>query len=113
MRGGDRPVYLKWAADAFLLATAVALDEVQIHTHVCYAEFGKILDAIIGKDADAISMEAARSNMQVLGASAARAYPNGIGPGVYDIDSPRVPGVEEMEARIRRALGVLRLDQFW
>lgn len=113
LRAADRPAYLEWAVDAFLLATAVARDEVQIHTHMCYAEFDEILDAIIRMDADVISMEAARSNMQILEAFAARAYPNGIGPGVYDIHSPRVPDIEEMEARIRRALGVFRIDQFW
>jgi len=113
LRGVDRPAYLQWAVDAFLLATAVARDEVQVHTHMCYAEFEEILDAIVRMDADVISMEAARSNMQILEAFAACAYPNGIGPGVYDIHSPRVPGVEEIEARIRRALGVFRIDQFW
>lgn len=113
LRASERPAYLEWAVDAFLLATAVARNAVQIHTHMCYAEFGEVLDAIIRMDADVISMEAARSNMEILETFAARAYPNGIGPGVYDIHSPRVPGVEEMETRIRRASGVFRMDQLW
>jgi 5-methyltetrahydropteroyltriglutamate--homocysteine methyltransferase len=112
LRGADRPAYLQWAVDAFLLATAVAHDEVQVHTHMCYAEFEEFLDAIVRMEADVISLEAARWNMQILEAFAACAYPNGIGLGVYDIHSPCVPGAEEIEARIRPALGVFRIDQF-
>ena len=113
LRGADRPAYLQWAVDAFLLVTGVARDEVQVHTHMCYAEFDEILDEIIRMDADVISMEAARSNMQIVEAFVASTYPNGIGAGVYDIHSPRVPGIEEIEARIRGALDVFRIEQFW
>ena len=113
LRESERAGYLRWAVDAFRLATAGARDETQIHTHMCYAEFGEILDAVVQMDADVISMEAARSQMELLQAFAGRGYPNDIGPGIYDIHSPRVPGVEEMESLIRRALSVLRLEQLW
>ena len=95
---------LRWAVDAFRLATAVLRDETQIHTHMCYAEFGEILDAVVQMDADVISMEAARLRWNCSQAFAGRGYPNDIGPGIYDIHSPRAPGVEEMESLIRRAL---------
>jgi 5-methyltetrahydropteroyltriglutamate--homocysteine methyltransferase len=113
LRESERAGYLGWAVDAFRLATAGARDETQIHTHMCYAEFGEILDAVVRMDADVISMEAARSQMELLEAFAGREYANDIGPGIYDIHSPRVPGVEEIEALIRKALSVLRLEQLW
>jgi 5-methyltetrahydropteroyltriglutamate--homocysteine methyltransferase len=113
LRESERAGYLGWAVDAFRLATAGAGDETQIHTHMCYAEFGEILDAVVGMDADVISMEAARSQMQLLEAFAGHGYPNDIGPGIYDIHSPRVPDVEEIEALIKKALGVFRLEQLW
>jgi 5-methyltetrahydropteroyltriglutamate--homocysteine methyltransferase len=113
LRESERAAYLGWAVDAFRLATAGARDETQIHTHMCYAEFGQILDAVVRMDADVISMEAARSQMELLDAFAGREYPNDIGPGIYDIHSPRVPNVEEIEALIRKALGVFRLEQLW
>jgi len=113
LRESERAGYLRWAVDAFRLATAGARDQTQIHTHMCYAEFGEILDAVVRMDADVISMEAARSQMELLEAFADRGYPNDIGPGIYDIHSPRVPGVEEIEALIRKALSVFRLEQLW
>jgi len=113
LRVSERAAYLAWAVDAFRLATAGARDETQIHTHMCYAEFGEILDSIVGMNADVISMEAARSRMELLDAFAGREYPNDIGPGVYDIHSPRVPSVEEMEALIRKAMAVFRPEQLW
>jgi 5-methyltetrahydropteroyltriglutamate--homocysteine methyltransferase len=113
LREAERAGYLRWAVDAFRLATAGARDETQIHTHMCYAEFGEILDAVVRMDADVISMEAARSRMELFEAFAGRGYPNDIGPGIYDIHSPRVPTVEEIEALIRKALGVFRLEQLW
>jgi 5-methyltetrahydropteroyltriglutamate--homocysteine methyltransferase len=113
LRESERAGYLRWAVDAFRLATAGAGDETQIHTHMCYAEFGEILDAVVRMDADVISMEAARSQMELLEAFAGRGYPNDIGPGIYDIHSPRVPDIEEIEALIEKALGVFRLEQLW
>jgi 5-methyltetrahydropteroyltriglutamate--homocysteine methyltransferase len=113
LRVSERAAYLAWAVDAFRLATAGARDETQIHTHMCYAEFGEILDSIVRMDADVISMEAARSRMELLEAFAGREYPNDIGPGVYDIHSPRVPSIGEMVALIRRALAVFRPEQLW
>jgi 5-methyltetrahydropteroyltriglutamate--homocysteine methyltransferase len=113
LRESERAGYLGWAVNAFRLATAGARDETQIHTHMCYAEFGEILDAVVRMDADVISMEAARSQMELLEAFADRGYPNDIGPGIYDIHSPRVPGVEEIEALIGKALSVFRLEQLW
>jgi len=80
---------------------------------MCYAEFGGIFQSIVLMDADVISMEAARSRMELLEAFAGRDYPNCIGPGVYDIHSPRVPPVEEMEELIGQALAVFQPEQFW
>jgi len=109
----EHAAYLDWAVDAFRLTTAGVKDETQIHTHMCYAEFGGIFQSIVLMDADVISMEAARSRMELLEAFAGRDYPNCIGPGVYDIHSPRVPPVEEMEELIGQALAVFQPEQFW
>ena len=113
LRKADRADYLRWSVDAFRLATAGAKDETQIHTHMCYAEFGDILKAIREMDADVISMEAARSQMELLEAFRKEEYWNDIGPGVYDIHSPRIPTFAEMQRLIRKALAVFRLDQVW
>lgn len=113
LRHSDRAAYLGWSVDAFRLATGGARDETQIHTHMCYAEFGEIRDSIVRMDADVISMEAARSGMELLEAFDGREYPNDIGPGVYDIHSPRVPSSEEMEGLIRKASTVFRPEQLW
>lgn len=113
LRQVDRASYLRWSVDAFRLATSLASDETQIHTHMCYADFDEILDAVVRMDADVISMEAARSRMELLAAFTGCKYANDIGPGVYDIHSPRVPGVEEIESLIRKALDVFRPEQLW
>lgn len=113
LRRSQHGQYLRWAVDAFRLATAGVGEETQIHTHMCYAEFGAIPGAIARMDADVISMEAARSGMELLEAFAGEGYSNDIGPGVYDIHSPRVPSEEEIEALIRRALDVFRAGQLW
>lgn len=113
LRNVDRAEYLRWSVDAFRLATAGAKDETQIHTHMCYAEFGEILEGIRRMDADVISMEAARSQMQLLEAFRGGTYENDIGPGVYDIHSPRVPAEAEIESLIRKVLNVFRADQVW
>jgi 5-methyltetrahydropteroyltriglutamate--homocysteine methyltransferase len=105
--------YLRWAVDAFRLATSAVADKTQIHTHMCYCEFEAILPSIAALDADVISMESARSKGELLHAFSSAAYPNGIGPGVWDIHSPRVPSQEEMEGQLRAALGVIRPEQLW
>ncbi|RMB79386.1 5-methyltetrahydropteroyltriglutamate--homocysteine S-methyltransferase, partial [Streptomyces shenzhenensis] len=91
LRAADRPAYLAWATEAFRLTTGGVRPDTQIHTHMCYAEFGDIVQAIDDLDADVISLEAARSHMQVARELAAHGYPREAGPGVYDIHSPRVP----------------------
>ncbi|WP_437782114.1 5-methyltetrahydropteroyltriglutamate--homocysteine S-methyltransferase [Sorangium sp. So ce1097] len=105
--------YLRWAVDAFRLATSGVRDETQIHTHMCYAEFGDILDAIAAMDADVLSIETSRSRMELLADFARFRYPNEIGPGVYDIHSPRVPTLDEMVDLLERAARVLPGHQLW
>jgi 5-methyltetrahydropteroyltriglutamate--homocysteine methyltransferase len=105
--------YLDWAVECFRLASCGVRDETQIHTHMCYSEFNDIIEAIADMDADVISVEASRSKMELLDSFDEFDYPNEIGPGVYDIHSPRVPSVEEMEGLIRKALEVLDTDQMW
>lgn len=109
----DRSQYLRWAVDAFRLATAVVRDETQIHTHMCYSDFEDILPDIKRMDADVVSIEAARSGMKVLAKMDPASFHNGISPGVYDIHSPRVPGVQEFERLIRDALRVFDPEQLW
>jgi 5-methyltetrahydropteroyltriglutamate--homocysteine methyltransferase len=113
LRRADWPAYLRWAVDAFRLTASDVRDETQIHTHMCYAEFGDILDAVAAMDADVISLEASRSQMELLDTFRRHGYPNEIGPGVYDIHSPRVPSEEDMAALLRRALEALRPEQLW
>ena len=105
--------YLDWAVECFRLASSGVRDETQIHTHMCYSEFNDIIEAIADMDADVISVEASRSKMELLDSFDEFDYPNEIGPGVYDIHSPRVPSVEEMESLIRTALDVLEPSQMW
>ncbi len=113
LRRADWDTYLEWAVKAFRLATSGVRDETQIHTHMCYCEFEDVLPSIAALDADVISMEAARSRMELLDAFREHGYPNEIGPGVYDIHSPRVPSVEEMHELLRLAVKVLRPEQVW
>ena len=113
LRQADLAEYLAWAVGAFHLATAGVCDETQIHTHMCYCEFNDVMAAIAALDADVISMEASRSQMELLDAFVGFRYPADIGPGVWDIHSPRVPSVGEMEALLRRALAVLPVEQVW
>jgi len=105
--------YLEWAVECFRLASCGVDDETQIHTHMCYAEFDDIIGAIVEMDADVISIEASRSKMELLDSFDEFDYPSDIGPGVYDIHSPRVPSVGEMEDLIRGALDVLESEQVW
>ena len=109
----DRAAYLEWAVDAFRLATAGAGDATQIHTHMCYAEFDDILGAVERMDADVISLEAARSSMALVRSFTARHYANDIGPGVYDIHSPRVPSASEITDHLARALQTFAPEQLW
>jgi 5-methyltetrahydropteroyltriglutamate--homocysteine methyltransferase len=113
LRESDKPEYLRWAVDCFRLASAGVRDETQIHTHMCYANFNDIIDAIAAMDADVISLESARSQMELLQAFATNRYPNDIGPGVYDIHSPRIPGEAEMVSLLTRALDAIPADRLW
>lgn len=105
--------YLKWAVDAFRLSAAGVTDETQIHTHMCYSEFNDIISAIAAMDADVITIETSRSQMELLDAFADFQYPNEIGPGVYDIHSPRVPTVAEIVALLEKALEVIPARNLW
>ncbi len=109
----DWPAYLRWAVDSFLLATAGVKDETQIHTHLCYSEFGDILGAVAEMDADVVSIETSRSKMALLSDFGRFEYPNDVGPGVYDIHSPRVPTSEEMTELLLRASVVLPPERLW
>ena len=105
--------YLAWSVRAFKLSVSVARDDTQIHTHMCYAEFNDILPAIAQMDADVITIETSRSSMELLDAFREFSYPNDIGPGVYDIHSPRVPSIEAIEKLMRRAIEVIPVERLW
>jgi 5-methyltetrahydropteroyltriglutamate--homocysteine methyltransferase len=107
------PKYLAWAVESFRVASSGVRDETQIHTHMCYAEFQDIIDAVAQMDADVISIETSRSQMELLRTFAEYHYPNEIGPGVYDIHSPRIPTEEEMESLLKKASAVLAPAQLW
>jgi len=113
LRRGDWDGYLAWATECFRLATSGVADRTQIHTHMCYADFGDILDAVRSLDADVISLEAARSGFDMIDRLAGHGYPAGVGPGVYDIHAPHVPTEDEMAAVIERAAQVLPVDRLW
>jgi 5-methyltetrahydropteroyltriglutamate--homocysteine methyltransferase len=113
LRKKDWPRYLNWAVESFRLASSGVEDRTQIHTHMCYSEFNNIFQAIADLDADVISIEASRSRMDLFEAFKGFIYPNGIGPGVYDIHSPRVPSVEEMVELLRSALKFIPKERLW
>jgi len=113
IRQRDRAGYLAWATGCFRTATAAVANSTQIHTHMCYAEFGDIMDAVVALDVDVISIEAARSRMDLLTDLAAADYRAGIGLGVYDIHSPTVPSTEEITHFIEQAMKVLPREQLW
>jgi 5-methyltetrahydropteroyltriglutamate--homocysteine methyltransferase len=113
LRSAGRAAYLAWATDAFRLATGGARPGTQVHTHMCYAEFGDIVSAIDDLDADVVSLEAARSHLRVARELAAHGYPREAGPGVYDIHSPRVPGVDEVAALLRGGLEAIPAQRLW
>ena len=113
LRSADHRAYLDWSVRAFRLATSGAADHTQIHTHLCYSEFGEVISAIDGLDADVTSIEAARSRLEVVADLAGFGYSRGIGPGVYDIHSPRVPSEAEITGLIETALAALPAQQLW
>ncbi|WP_338559131.1 5-methyltetrahydropteroyltriglutamate--homocysteine S-methyltransferase [Erwinia sp. E_sp_B04_7] len=113
LRQSDWAAYLEWAVDAFRLNAAVAQDETQIHTHMCYCEFNDIMDSIAALDADVITIETSRSDMELLESFEEFEYPNDIGPGVYDIHSPNVPSVEWMEELLLKAAKRIPVERLW
>jgi len=113
LRKADWEQYLQWAVQAFKVSVAGVQDATQIHTHMCYAEFNDIITSITAMDADVITIETSRSQMELLEAFAKFSYPNEIGPGVYDIHSPRVPTAAEMEALLEKAVQLLPARNIW
>ena len=113
LREADHKAYLDWSVGAFRLATSGAADATQIHTHMCYSEFGEILAAIGALDADVTTVEAARSRMEFIEDLTAAGFAHGIGPGVWDIHSPRVPSAEEMAESLTLAMHVVGPDRLW
>lgn len=111
--GKERDAYLKWAVAAFRLSTAGVEDATQIHSHFCYSEFQDFFHAIAALDADVLSIENSKSDAKLLRVFVDEAYPRHIGPGVYDIHSPRVPSEEEIKKRIEEMLQYLKPDQLW
>ncbi len=113
LRRAQQDDYLRWAVGAFRLATSGVADSTQIHTHLCYSEFGEVIGAIADLDADVTSIEAARSHMEVLDDLNSVGFANSIGPGVYDIHSPRVPSAGEMAESLRAALRAVPAGRLW
>jgi len=113
LRRADWQAYLDWAVDCFRLSTAGVAADTQIHTHMCYSEFNDIIESIAAMDADVITIETSRSNMELLAAFEDFRYPNDIGPGVYDIHSPNVPDVDWMVGLMRKAAGRLPSERLW
>src|SRR5581483_9667467 len=113
LRRDERDAYLAWATACFRIAASGAGPATQIHTHMCYSAFDDIIGAIAALDADVLSIENSRSGGDLLRVFRHTGYAQGIGPGVYDIHSPRVPGVDEIVAMLRAILAVLPADQVW
>jgi 5-methyltetrahydropteroyltriglutamate--homocysteine methyltransferase len=113
LRAVDRPAYLEWAVESFRLATSGAAASTQIHTHLCYSEFGDVIGAIDGLDADVTTIEAARSKMEVLDDLRAIGFQRGVGPGVYDIHSPLVPTEQDVTALLTAAVGAVPSERVW
>jgi 5-methyltetrahydropteroyltriglutamate--homocysteine methyltransferase len=113
LRRANWQTYLHWAVNCFRLAASGVRDETQIHTHMCYAEFEDILEAVGAMDADVISIEASRSQLELLNAFVTYRYPNEIGPGMYDIHSPRIPSQQECEEILDKILRVLPREHVW
>jgi 5-methyltetrahydropteroyltriglutamate--homocysteine methyltransferase len=113
LKKNDWAGYLQWAVEAFRLSSSGVKDDTQIHTHMCYSEFNDILPAIAEMDADVITIETSRSRMELLDGFGQFKYPNEIGPGVYDIHSPRIPQTEEMLELLEKACRVISPRQLW
>jgi 5-methyltetrahydropteroyltriglutamate--homocysteine methyltransferase len=113
LKARERAAYLEWAVRAFRVASSGVGAATQIHTHMCHAAFGDILPTIAALDADVISIETSRANQGLLDAFDGFAYPNEIGPGVYDIHAPRVPGVDEIAGALTRALERIPAERLW
>lgn len=113
LRTAERRAYLDLAAEAFRLTSSGVRDDTQIHTHMCYAEFGEILPAIVDLDADVISMEASRSGGHLLEELRQADYPNEVGPGVWDIHSPRIPDAGDVDDLLQAALRVIPAERLW
>ncbi|MGE8497637.1 MAG: 5-methyltetrahydropteroyltriglutamate--homocysteine S-methyltransferase [Pseudomonas sp.] len=113
LRKAQWGAYLDWATEAFRLCASGVRDETQIHTHMCYSEFNDVIESIAAMDADVITIETSRSDMELLEAFEAFAYPNDIGPGVYDIHSPRVPDSAEMVKLMRKAAQRIPAERLW
>jgi 5-methyltetrahydropteroyltriglutamate--homocysteine methyltransferase len=113
LRKADWSNYLDWAVNAFKISSSGVEDETQIHTHMCYAEFNDIIPSIADMDADVITIETSRSQMELLDAFVEFKYPNEIGPGVYDIHSPRIPTTDEMVLLLTKASNVLPMRNIW
>ena len=113
LRNAQRQRYLEWAVEAFRLCASGVSDETQIHTHMCYSEFNDVIEAIAAMDADVITIETSRSDMDLLEAFEAFDYPNDIGPGVYDIHSPRVPDTAEMVKLMSKAVKRIPAERLW
>ncbi|MFN3867119.1 MAG: 5-methyltetrahydropteroyltriglutamate--homocysteine S-methyltransferase, partial [Demequina sp.] len=113
LKKAEQSAYLDWSVNSFRLATSGAKDDTQVHTHLCYSEFGEIIDAIDGLNADVTSIEAARSRMEVLPAIRNHGYERQIGPGVWDIHSPRVPSTQEVTELLQLAKDSIPGRQLW
>ncbi|MEK6592723.1 MAG: 5-methyltetrahydropteroyltriglutamate--homocysteine S-methyltransferase [Pseudomonadota bacterium] len=113
LKQSEHAAYLEWAARAFRVASGGVRDDTQIHTHMCYAEFSDILPAVVSLDVDVITIETSRSAMDLLETLGSAGYPNAIGPGIYDIHSPRVPDAAEMRALLNKARAVIPGDRLW
>ncbi|MGD9695889.1 MAG: 5-methyltetrahydropteroyltriglutamate--homocysteine S-methyltransferase [Thermoleophilia bacterium] len=113
LRRDEQDDYVRWAVDCFRLAVAAVRDDTQVHTHMCYSEFNEIIGHIARLDADVISIEASRSGMELLDAFAGIDYPGDVGPGVYDIHSPRIPSQEEIERLLELAEERMGRDRLW
>ena len=113
LRHKDWQNYLDWAVFSFRIASCVVQDSTQIHTHMCYSEFNDVIEAIAALDADVITLESSRSKMELLQAFENFSYPNEIGPGIYDIHSPRIPSKEEMIQQLQQALHYIPIERLW
>ena len=116
----DQEEYLKWAVQAFLIATNRVSDATQIHTHMCYSDFNEIFETIVGMDADVITVESAKSDLKLLkvfsstgAAVVGGGYPNDIGPGVYDIHTKRIPSHAEIKSRVTEMLKYIDAERLW